>query len=175
MSALLNANALQQKSQDMRSIMDSLSFIMEEMSRNLRTGYAYHCFGQGESVSPAVAANPKSCQNGYAIAFENQFGDKDDDGDQWAYKIQSQDGGKTFNIYKSVNGGASFIQLNPSEVSLKSFSRILRPRGRAADRRPPAAARRHPPRRHHHFQVRRDAVRPAVVRHRAADRHRSIA
>ena len=41
MGALLNANLLHQKSRDMRSIMDNLSFIMEDMSRNLRTGYDY--------------------------------------------------------------------------------------------------------------------------------------
>ena len=125
MSALLNASALQQKSQDMRSIMDNLSFIMEEMSRNLRTGYDYHCFTSSEIIpsnpTPLVST-PKSCTNGWAISFENSFGDKKVDSDQWVYKIESQDSGKTFNIYKSVDGGASFIQLNPSEIVLKSFS-----------------------------------------------------
>ena len=43
MGALLNSNLLHQKSRDMRSIMDNLSFIMEDLSKNLRTGYNYHC------------------------------------------------------------------------------------------------------------------------------------
>ena len=34
MDSLLNANLVHRKSEDMRSIMDSLSFIMEDMSRN---------------------------------------------------------------------------------------------------------------------------------------------
>src|SRR3972149_4215789 len=43
MGELLNANLLHQKSQNMRSIIDNLSFIMEDMSRNLRTGSKYYC------------------------------------------------------------------------------------------------------------------------------------
>ena len=43
MSSVLNASLIHNKSQDMRSIIDSLSFTMEDMSRNLRTGYNYHC------------------------------------------------------------------------------------------------------------------------------------
>ena len=43
MGSLLSASLLHQKSEDMRSIMDNLSFIMEDMSRNLRTGNSYHC------------------------------------------------------------------------------------------------------------------------------------
>jgi len=39
--SLLNTTLLQGKSQDMRSIMDNLSFIMEDMSRNIRTGSNY--------------------------------------------------------------------------------------------------------------------------------------
>ena len=49
MGSLLNTVSLQQKSQDMRSIMDNLSFIMEDMSRNLRTGYSYN--GGGTQIS----------------------------------------------------------------------------------------------------------------------------
>jgi len=47
--SLLNTTLLQSKSQDMRSIMDNLSFIMEDMSRNIRTGYNYG--GGGMQIS----------------------------------------------------------------------------------------------------------------------------
>ncbi len=43
MESLLNASFVHNKSQDSRSIMDSLNFIMDEMSRNIRTGYDYGC------------------------------------------------------------------------------------------------------------------------------------
>ena len=119
MGALLNANLLHQKSQDMHSIMDNLSFIMEDLSRNLRTGYTFHCINDG---SFANLTTPKSCASGGAIAFENALGDKNSSADQWVYKIESQDGGATFNIYKSVDNAQNFVQLNPSEVVMNSIS-----------------------------------------------------
>jgi|SRR3989338_4355278 len=120
MGTLLNANLLHQKSQDMRSIMDNLSFIMEDMSRNLRTGYNFRCINDGNfSTSIDVA---QSCASGGAIAFENAFGDSEDEDDQWVYKIESLDGGVTFNISKSVDSAASWAQLNPSEVVIDSVS-----------------------------------------------------
>src|ERR1035437_840256 len=58
MGALLNANALHQKSQNMRSILDNLSFVMEDMSRNLRVGYSYDCILAG--VTPPTSPTPTS-------------------------------------------------------------------------------------------------------------------
>jgi len=120
MGSLLNANLLHQKSQDMRSIMDSLSFIMEDMSRNLRTGYDYHCSDNLSDLSI-----PLSCENGGGvIAFESSDGDPEEASDQWVYKIASLDSGETYNISRSVSGGASesFVQLNPEEVKIDSAS-----------------------------------------------------
>ena len=45
MGALLNDNAIHRKTQNTRSIMDNLSFIMEDMSRNIRTGSEYSLDG----------------------------------------------------------------------------------------------------------------------------------
>ena len=119
MGALLNANVLDNKSQNMRSIMDNMSFAMEDMSRNLRTGYNYHCINDGIFTNLSV---PKSCPNkGGAIAFEPSDGNPITP-DQWVYKIESSDGGITFNIFKSVDSGTNWIQLNPSEVVINSFS-----------------------------------------------------
>ena len=120
MGSLLNANLLHQKSQDMRSIMDSLSFIMEDMSRNLRTGYDYHCSDNLSDLSI-----PLSCENGGGvIAFESSDGDPEEASDQWVYKIASLDSGETYNISRSVSGGASesFVQLNPEEVKIDPTS-----------------------------------------------------
>src|SRR3989344_3777788 len=73
MGALLNANLLHQKSQSMRSIMDNLSFVMEDMSKNLRTGYKYHCFTSGDTIpstTSPIVSTPKSCASGWGLAFE---------------------------------------------------------------------------------------------------------
>lgn len=116
MTALLNANLVNKKSQNMRSIMDSLNFIMEDMSRNLRVGYNYHCISSGlEGFGPQIT-EPQSCVSGGIIAFENDLGDPELDSDQWMYKIESPDGIKPYNIYKSTDSGSNWVQLNPDEI-----------------------------------------------------------
>ena len=91
MGSLLNANLLHQKSQDMRSIMDSLSFIMEDMSRNLRTGSDY-----------------ESINGGKGITFISQ------DGSSWKYAIYYDNDGS---IKKSINDGLE-VPLNPDEIKI---------------------------------------------------------
>lgn len=122
MGALLNANRLHQKSQNMRSIMDSLSFVLEDMSRNLRNGYNYHCFVSGDTIpaSPASSISiPKSCSSGWAIAYEAAEGDKRPlfYNDQGIYYV-SNDG----KIFKSTDGAQTFIQLTPNEVVINTLS-----------------------------------------------------
>jgi len=111
MGALLNASSIHTKSQDQRSIMDNLSFIMEDMSRNIRVGSDYHCIDDGN----VTAVNSHSCTiNGKGISF------KSSGGSQWVYAIYS-DG----SIQKSLSGGATgsfVILLNPSEIILDPAS-----------------------------------------------------
>lgn len=111
MSALLSANVVHNKSQDLRSIMDNLSFVLEDMSRNLRTGYNYHC-------GTTASESPLSCAGGSTIFFESSTGASGNTGDQWGYKVESTDGGKTFNISKTTNGGSSWTQLNAVELTM---------------------------------------------------------
>jgi Tfp pilus assembly protein PilW len=118
LGALLNANLLHQKSQNMRSIMDNLSFIMEDMGRNLRTGYHYQCFDVNHQIlSPATLGASQSCPSGWAIAFEIANGNPSTYADQWVYYI-SNDG----KIFKSADGAQSFVQLTPDEVMINSTS-----------------------------------------------------
>jgi type II secretory pathway pseudopilin PulG len=133
MGALLNANLLHQKSQSTRSIMDNLSFIMEDMSRNLRTGYDFRCYDStllwNQSFAQTSGLNtPRSCAIGGVIVFEEAHGntplsDPADPNatDQWAYKIDSTNG-VDFNISKSVDGGLNWVQLNPEEVVINGIS-----------------------------------------------------
>src|SRR3989344_689292 len=111
MGALLNANLLHQKSQSMRSIMDNLSFILEDMYRNLRTGSGYHCIDDGN----VVATFPHSCAVGGGISFKSGI-----DGSQWVYYIGTCKGAN--GICKSVDGATSFVQLVPDEVEIDPLS-----------------------------------------------------
>lgn len=128
MGALLNANLIHEKSKNMRSIMDNLSFIMDDISKNLRTGYNYHCFPSGlvapsttysYSIIPSFASTPQSCDFGFGIAFEAANGDSNNYIDQWFYYI---DNGK---IFKSTQGpyySYNFVQLTPDEVVIDPIS-----------------------------------------------------
>ncbi len=116
MGALLNAHLLYQKSQDVRSIIDSLNFVMEDISRNIRTGYDYQCFIIGQALSPPLLSDPMSCSSGWGIVFEISGGDSATYDDQWAYKIND---GK---IFKSTDGANNFIQLTPNEVVIDQIS-----------------------------------------------------
>ena len=115
MGALMSANAIHKKSQGMRSIMDNLSFITEDMSRNLRTGSKYRCLVTGDIINPLNLSTPKSCAGGgWAIAFEPPKG-TNSIGDQWVYYISND--GKIFKAtYGPYDDLANYTQLTPEEV-----------------------------------------------------------
>ncbi len=124
-TALLNANLLHKKSADMRSIIDNLSFIMDDISRNLRVGYDYACFVNSapSDVEPSSTVdNPKSCNSGWGVAFENsELGNQSNPSDQWFYIINN---GK---VYKTTAGpysgpGSSYVQLTPDEVTINDVA-----------------------------------------------------
>src|SRR3989339_1858241 len=117
MGALLNANLLHSKSQNMRSIMDNLSFIMEDMSRNLRTGYNYYCINSSHPNIPTNSNDTNSCSNGDGKGIS--FKATGSSAGQWVYNLSFCDSKN--GICKSVNGG-SFIQLVPDEVVIDSSS-----------------------------------------------------
>ena len=105
MESLLNASSIHDKTQAIRSIMDSLNFTMDDMSRNIRTGSIYNCV---DSNSSNVSIN---CINGRGISFT------------------SSDGVTILNYYfdssnnlQKINGGNPAVQLNPDEVQFDPSS-----------------------------------------------------
>lgn len=113
--ALLNVHLINKKSQSMRSIMDSLSFAMEDMSRNIRTGYNYHCIGSASNLD-----QPEDCINGQGqgIAFEcgdNIACDTNEPNDQWVYLIS---GGKLFRSTSGDIVNDIKTQMTPDEIVL---------------------------------------------------------
>ena len=115
--AILNANLLSQKSRSMRSILDNLSFIMDDMSKNLRTGYNYQCFDSTQSLLPSTLGAPRSCASGWALAFEEAEGNPASYADQWVYYVSGA--GK---LYKSTDGASTFVQLSADEIVIDSIS-----------------------------------------------------
>lgn len=120
MDSLLNANVIHQKSQDMRSVLDGLTFMTEDISKNLRTGYNIHCIDDGNFNEEALAV-PKSCANGGAIAFEHALGNPADPSDQWVYKVEAVGSGP-FVVSKSIDSASTWVRLSNSELLMNSFS-----------------------------------------------------
>ena len=135
--ALLNVNLIHQKSQNMRSILDNLSFVMEDMGKNLRTGYSYRCYDSVLPWNQSYARTPalntaRSCANGAVVVFEGQYGhtpftpapNADPNAtDQWAYLIGTYNG--KAGIFKSSTGGGTslipdWVQLTPDEATINT-------------------------------------------------------
>ncbi len=137
--ALLNANLVHNKSANLRSIMDNLTFIMEDMSRHIRTGYNYRCYSGDNSWSESEAQStmlntPRYCARGGAIVFEEAYGlpeklDKPNVEDQWVYKIEAPGIDQPFNIWKSNDGGKNFTKLNDESIVIDpdSYFAVLGP------------------------------------------------
>ena len=121
MGSLLNADLVHHKSEDMRNVMDNMSFIIEDMSRNIRTGYNFRCFSVGEEIDKRgdpTLDDPRSCPSGgWAIAFDWQNGDPLSPSDQWVYYVSNDN-----KLFKSTDGATSFIQMTPDEVVVDSVS-----------------------------------------------------
>lgn len=111
MNSLLNANVVLNKAKDSRAIMDNLTFIMEDMSKNIRTGSGYRCSPDLSSVLP------QSCSSGGTISFREAI-----TGARWAYSITSYDGGQSFQISKTTNGGINWVELTDENIKLSNVS-----------------------------------------------------
>lgn len=132
-STLLNAFAVHGKSQNMRSEIDNLSFIMEDMSRNLRTGSQYYCITGFDTLvnvntrksSPYVSPAKQEC---WGIAFEPPLGNPAVATDQWVYyvdtnrvlwKATSASVSYMLSSPQSSTPPNNFIQLTPNNVKVE--------------------------------------------------------
>lgn len=94
--SLLNAYKTYNKTKDMRSIMDSLNFVMEDMSKSIRTGSEYKC------------ENNVVCTQGRDLTFKDQYGN------DISYTI-------TENISK-FEGGNTTDLIDPTKIKIDSSS-----------------------------------------------------
>lgn len=125
MGSLLNANVIHQKAQDQRSIMDNLSFIMEDLSRNLRLGSKYYCVTGADPLSNvSIAKSSPSGANCWGIAFEPAGGSTSNPNDQWMYYIDSN-GALFKSIQGPYNSTSNYTQLTPEEVKINPVSGFL--------------------------------------------------
>src|SRR3989344_6029220 len=112
-TAILNSNNLHKKSQNQRELLDTVYFILEDMTRNLRTGYDYHC-----DVSNGILDVPLSCtDSNLSIAFEPFNGDNLVSGDEIVYAFDEDN-----NLFKGTAseysvGLFNLTKLNPDGLT----------------------------------------------------------
>ncbi len=122
-SAVMNTSLTYKKSQSQRSALDSMAFIVEDMSRIMRTGSAVNC--NPDLINILSIETPGDCyavQGNYPpkrIAIEDFEGIPGDINDQVVYKIEP-DG-----IYRSDNSGGVFFKLTPDSITMDLSSGFI--------------------------------------------------
>jgi prepilin-type N-terminal cleavage/methylation domain-containing protein len=134
---LITATNNYRQTSEVRQAMDTLNFVMEDMTRNLRLGTVFHCSNNLSGITTANAC-PVTSGVTYTLAFEAFNGNTADPADQVVYGISSPTGSTTQGaLYKKTKDavppaypplpsaypafsapGAPFEQITPSNVSL---------------------------------------------------------
>lgn len=122
--AILGVNSTHRKTQTMRSVVDNLSFVMEDMARSMRLGDDFVC---KESVLEAIGSldvgNPPNNQNGEnckSISFEPYWNyDPNDDVNQVVYFINEANGiGTIFKKSETMDWTDEMIPITPAEIDI---------------------------------------------------------
>lgn len=109
-SAFLGVMSSNRKALAMRTALDNLNFAIESMTRDMKTGFTYHCGAGGGIGTPQDCTSTPSSY----IAFEGQSGNPNSDADQIVYRLQ--DG----RIERSSNAGGNFFPITapPPELTI---------------------------------------------------------
>lgn len=129
-SAFLGVMASNRKTLAMRTAMDNLNFAIESMSRDMKTGFMYHCDTSVLTGSIDVFQDCPLSSGGAYIAFEGQNGNSSLASDQIVYQLGSTDPNcpSPEQICKSIDGGTSFFAVTapPPELHITGLAfRVL--------------------------------------------------
>lgn len=112
LGALLSISAADRKAETVESVMNNLDFAIESMTRNIRTGYDYHC----------GTLTGGDCTSGDTfLKFTAQ------DGSQVVYAFDNsatcgQTGASSGCIVRSTNGGATYLPITAPEVIITNVA-----------------------------------------------------
>lgn len=114
--SLLSSNSVSKRTETARVALDSISFAMEDITRNLRLGSNYRCLSGGDLVNES----PKDCQSSPSnhIALERVGGEVGNASDQIVYSIREYPGRDNIAILKSTDSGDNFVPITPPELFL---------------------------------------------------------
>ncbi len=134
--ALLTSNKEYRRTNQIRSSMDTMGYIIEDMSRNIRLGSTIRCeegfsYPEAGVYPPSFSApmsdadtetNPDSCDTGdgnWGVTIEPFEGDTTTPSDQISYRIVRK--GDDAMIYKSDKGGDIYYPLTPETVIIDPY------------------------------------------------------
>ncbi len=123
-TAVLNINRGHKKTQAFRTAFDNLSFIMEDMSRNVRLGSNIHCTNFGSAYDQwSYVPGQSSCINGNtAIIFTPPKKDPTNPADLSIYAIDINNQlDSQVRLYHATDGGqtpTSFTAVTPGDISI---------------------------------------------------------
>lgn len=129
-TVLITATNNYRSTSQIRQSMDTLAFVMEDMTRNIRLGYHFHCPSffsnlETESSCPVALTGTYGQLGSYKLAFEAFDGQSGNPDDQVVYWIQN---GKLYKKSKDSLGPVSdftdpanspfFSQITPDDLVL---------------------------------------------------------
>lgn len=118
--AVLDATSAHYRSKNIRTVMDNLNFVMEDMARNIRLGSDVRCVPSGETpdISGASTIVPLSCANPFDPSeAHSQIVFKNLNGQYQLYAILRPTPSSSWQIDKAVQGG-TLSSITPPEVSI---------------------------------------------------------
>lgn len=119
-SAFLGVVSSNRKTLTMQTAMDNINSAVENMSRDMKTGFLYRCESTGTLTGPISL--PQDCPSGGAyIAFEGQKGDSNNPNDQIVYRLGPAGPlcPSAGQICRSVDGGTSFFAVTAPPPELR--------------------------------------------------------
>lgn len=101
---------LNSKAQALYSATTNLSFALDSMTREMRTGYRYHCAATISSGLP-LPPNTANCSNGAFVAFT-----REEDAVRMGYRLNTE----THAIEQKVSNG-NWVAITASDVYVDTF------------------------------------------------------
>jgi len=111
--AIIAVNDASKKVRSQKTVINNLDSALEQMYRNIREGYNYHCGNE----SLIRFDKSQGCPSGESIfAFEPREGNPKNRNDQVVYKLQNK------RIMQSLDGGTSFSPITGSDVIVEELT-----------------------------------------------------
>jgi type II secretory pathway pseudopilin PulG len=117
-TAILGVNNTYRKARTMRSAIDNLNFIMEDMARNIRLGHTYRCVNGPGDLDFTVIDSPQDGEDCDGIVFQPFWSPIPTPSTNYDNKVIYYIDGEEQSIFKGMQGGANFFSDQSNSTAL---------------------------------------------------------